>query len=225
MDLAKFEVPQQPVAVERVRVFLQQVGTEVVNVVEQVLLVSANRQVDLGELDPGVPVILIGLRDQLHGAPQRLHRLGRRPELEFSQPQFVVRRPEPLVLQERVLVHDAGFFVFSLGKILIPAFEVTDLRHIWVAAARNQTQQDRQQNGHNSHTMHGNLWPHNSIYCMTDPTSAPYGLGLNRLGSTIIPVLVSETECWLPATLVQRSVRGSTPSKTRGWKPLLLIVV
>ena len=131
------QIASEPVTVVGIRVALQQLLAIGLNIV-QVGLLARDREVNLAQLDGGVPVIGLAGGQQLDSAAKRVHGLGDGTQLESGQAQLVVRRPPTLVLGLGVEVHDARFFELAFVEVLVSAFEITPLGDVGIAAARYQ---------------------------------------------------------------------------------------
>ena len=61
-------------------------------------------------------------------------------QLQVGQPQTVIRLAKLLILGQRLLVHDGGFFVLGFGEKLVPVIDVTLRLDLGIGTAGRQRQ-------------------------------------------------------------------------------------
>src|SRR6185369_6284967 len=84
------------------------------------------------------------VRLQSNSSAQHPHRFARGSQLQIRQGQAIVRFARELILAQRLLVHDGGFFVLRPVEKLVPVVDVVLGLHLRISVAGGQHYQQQQ---------------------------------------------------------------------------------
>ena len=136
------EVADQTVRIEGIGVALEQFLAVLLDLFHVGLFALGVGEIDLRQLDDGIPMIgLIG-GNQFHRLAQCGHGAAEIARLDTDEGEFVVRRSILRIAFQSVPVLDGSLFVATVVEIFVAALQVALLHYVGIATARRQSQEN-----------------------------------------------------------------------------------